>query len=549
MKTILRCLLLLIVPATVQAQITNSSYTSEVITVPAGGYTLNYAVFWTCNDFPVTSAPGRVELINNLGQMVGWTEGHVTQYGATAQTDLGTATVISSAMFIMSPNLMVADGAFAGSWQIQGIPPGTYTLRFWDFETQPGWVPAATVWTHTFFQGGFAAPPPLQYPLTTSATSGGSVSPGGLFAANAMVSVSATPGPAYDFAGWAGDAAGATNPIGIVMDRAKSVQAVFAPKRFPLTTSAAPGGSVTPGGLFNAGTLVSVSATPDPAYDFTGWTGDAGSATNPIGIMMDRAKSVQAVFAPKQFSLTTGATTGGTVSPGGLFNAGTLVSVAATPDPAYDFTGWTGDAAGMANPIGIVMDRAKSVQAMFAPKMFSLTTGAMPGGSVSPGGSYPYGTLVAVTASADPNYRFTGWSGDASGTAATVTVTLNRPLTVLANFTGKLAQTISFPPPAYQSAGTSFTLAATATSGLPVAFTVVSGPATWSTGLLTITGAGAVTVAATQSGDATYLAAPPVIRTFNATTIATLRFQIAPRTLLQERSLSQPGNYVIHTSP
>jgi hypothetical protein len=390
---------------------------------------------------------------------------------------------------------------------------------------------------------------PKRFPLTTSAAPGGSVTPGGLFNAGTLVSVSATPDPAYDFAGWAGDAAGAANPIGIMMDRAKSVQAVFAPKRFPLTTSAAPGGSVTPGGLFNAGTLVSVSATPDPAYDFTGWTGDAGSATNPIGIMMDRAKSVQAVFAPKQFSLTTGATTGGTVSPGGLFNAGTLVSVAATPDPAYDFTGWTGDAAGMANPIGIVMDRAKSVQAMFAPKMFSLTTGAMPGGSVSPGGSYPYGTLVAVTASADPNYRFTGWSGDASGTAATVTVTLNRPLTVLANFTGKLAQTISFPPPADQSAGTSFALAATATSGLPVAFTVVSGPATWSTGLLTITGAGAVTVAATQSGDATYLAAPPVIRTFNATTIATLRFQIAPRTLLQERSLSQPGNYVIHTSP
>lgn len=49
-----------------------------------------------------------------------------------------------------------------------------------------------------------------------------------------------------------------------------------------------------------------------------------------------------------------------------------------------------------------------------------------------------------------------------------------------------------------------FTLAATSTSGLTVAFEVISGPATISGNTLTLTGAGAVTVKATQAGNENY---------------------------------------------
>jgi parallel beta-helix repeat protein len=59
-----------------------------------------------------------------------------------------------------------------------------------------------------------------------------------------------------------------------------------------------------------------------------------------------------------------------------------------------------------------------------------------------------------------------------------------------------------------------FTLSATASSGLPVSFTIISGPATISGTTLTITGAGTVTVQATQSGDAVFNAAPPLQQSF-----------------------------------
>jgi len=59
-----------------------------------------------------------------------------------------------------------------------------------------------------------------------------------------------------------------------------------------------------------------------------------------------------------------------------------------------------------------------------------------------------------------------------------------------------------------------FALVAAASSGLPVAFEVVSGPATISGGELTVTGAGTVTVRASQRGNATYASAADVTQSF-----------------------------------
>jgi hypothetical protein len=59
-----------------------------------------------------------------------------------------------------------------------------------------------------------------------------------------------------------------------------------------------------------------------------------------------------------------------------------------------------------------------------------------------------------------------------------------------------------------------FTLAASASSALPVSFSVVSGPASLSGSILTLTGVGPVTVRATQAGDLTYLPAASIEQTF-----------------------------------
>jgi hypothetical protein len=80
----------------------------------------------------------------------------------------------------------------------------------------------------------------------------------------------------------------------------------------------------------------------------------------------------------------------------------------------------------------------------------------------------------------------------------------------------RLDQTITFNQPPDKTYGAApFTLSASSTSGLPVSFTVTSGPATVSGSTVTITGAGGVTVEADQSGNTSYNPAPAVSRTFN----------------------------------
>ncbi len=74
----------------------------------------------------------------------------------------------------------------------------------------------------------------------------------------------------------------------------------------------------------------------------------------------------------------------------------------------------------------------------------------------------------------------------------------------------KLAQTINFPAVGVSTYGQKRLLLATATSGLPVVYKLIAGPATVGGGMVTFTGVGTVTVQAGQSGNANYKPAPHV---------------------------------------
>jgi hypothetical protein len=84
----------------------------------------------------------------------------------------------------------------------------------------------------------------------------------------------------------------------------------------------------------------------------------------------------------------------------------------------------------------------------------------------------------------------------------------------------KANQTIAFPAISNKNAGDSpFTVNATASSGLPVTYSIVSGPATVNGNTITLTGGtGTVTVRACQTGNACFNAAPCVDRTFSVLT-------------------------------
>jgi uncharacterized repeat protein (TIGR02543 family) len=263
------------------------------------------------------------------------------------------------------------------------------------------------------------------------------------------------------------------------------------------------------------------------------FTAQAVDATGARSATISQTVTVSAP-PPEQHALTTSAESGGTVSAGGTYDAGTTVMVHAIPDAQHDFAGWTGDATGSNPTVSVLIDRPKTVRARFTRKHFTLSTSATVGGTVTPGGNYPFGSVVSLTARAGPDYRFLRWSGDASGTSLSTAVAITESKSVVAEFLMKTAQTITFPGPPDTSTDTAETvLTATASSGLPVTFVVLSGPALVANDRLTVTGRGAITVRAEQNGNAEFLAAPAVTRTFNAIGPAVVKYTAPTRTLLQ----------------
>ncbi|MCG8606422.1 Ig-like domain-containing protein, partial [bacterium] len=125
------------------------------------------------------------------------------------------------------------------------------------------------------------------------------------------------------------------------------------------------------GPVYDDGTQVTLTATPSPGWEFTGWSGDLSGAQNPISLTMDDHKVVTAIFTelpPPEYTLTLSTQGAGTVTvdpPGNVFVEGTIITLTATPDPGFTLSGWSGDADSPASPLSLTMDADKTIIANF----------------------------------------------------------------------------------------------------------------------------------------------------------------------------------------
>ncbi len=122
----------------------------------------------------------------------------------------------------------------------------------------------------------------------------------------------------------------------------------------------------------------------------------------------------------------------------GPYVSNTVVVLTASPATNWVFDHWTGDATGNQNPLSLTMNGPRTVQAVFvAIPFYALQTSVVGGGSISvnpPNGPYLSNSVVTLTATAAANWAFDHWTGDASGSANPLSVTMNGPRTVQAVF-------------------------------------------------------------------------------------------------------------------
>ena len=207
-------------------------------------------------------------------------------------------------------------------------------------------------------------------------------------------------------------------------------------------------------GFYDAGTLVTVIATPLTNYLFAGWTGDtAGNSNNPsLNLTMDQARTVVAHFVPNEEALTIVSAHGTGTPPVGTHtnNYGVLLTNAVSGvqtigGTQYVATGWTlaGGADTNAQQVGsgtnmmLTLTNNEVLTWLWATNYLLTTTSAGNGTvSGSTNGFYGSGSNVSVTAVPSLNYHFTGWTGDTTGStnALTLNLTMDQARTIVAHF-------------------------------------------------------------------------------------------------------------------
>jgi hypothetical protein len=198
------------------------------------------------------------------------------------------------------------------------------------------------------------------------------------------------------FTGWSGDCSG-TGSCVLTMSASHNVTATFSLIPYTVTTSRTGniGGSITssPAGIdcrtggtcsatFNYGTAVTLTATADAGYVFTGWGGATCTGTGACAFTVDTNKSVSATFVPlRTLTIAFGGSGSGTVtsiSHSGIscttgssadcsydYPNNTIVSLSAVADWKSVFGGWTNATPVNVSPVSVTMNAAKTVTAIF----------------------------------------------------------------------------------------------------------------------------------------------------------------------------------------
>lgn len=301
--------------------------------------------------------------------------------------------------------------------------------------------------------------------VTSQPIDGGFVAGGGPYDVGEPVRLTALANKNYSFVGWSGDIVGKENPYYFLMPSDNvNVVAHFLKegdpiqvKKLTITVNDESMGSTNPPiGEYSYSMFenVNVIAYSNDGYEFVNWTDNLGNiiSTSPnISFLIDSDRALQANFKPlpagkKTLTILVNNETYGTTTPMSgtySYDEGELVNITATPAQGCFFIGWSGDASGASHTLTVVMDRNKTITANFTqnptlPK-YSLTISvndAAKGYTNPISGKYLFtqGEKISITAYANAGYAFESWSGDISETSLTVSLTMNKDISITANF-------------------------------------------------------------------------------------------------------------------
>ena len=186
-------------------------------------------------------------------------------------------------------------------------------------------------------------------------SAGGTVSGAGSYAEGATVTLTATPNAGYRFIGWYRE----YFTHGIIKQTLMSTDTTYTYTasrddnyigkfiEIPYYTITAYAlldecGTVTGGGTYEGGTMVTVNATANPGWRFGWWNYNGNSVSTDASYTFKVTENAKLVanYVKVRHKVTVESTEGGTATGGGSYQEGKTAPLTATPNEGYRFVGW-----------------------------------------------------------------------------------------------------------------------------------------------------------------------------------------------------------------
>jgi uncharacterized repeat protein (TIGR02543 family) len=222
----------------------------------------------------------------------------------------------------------------------------------------------------------------------------------------------------------------------------------FTIDRWTIVASAGANGTITPSGTLQQadGTSRTFTIAASANYHIADVLVDGvsvGAVASYPFTAIHANHTIAASFAIDTRTITASAGAGGSITPSGTVtvNYGANQSFAIAADGGYHVSDVLVNGASVGAVTAYAFTGVTANQTIAASftqdAAFTITTAAVGGGSVakSPNlATYTAGQSVQLSASANPGFAFTGWSGDTTGVMTPITVTVTRSLSYTATF-------------------------------------------------------------------------------------------------------------------
>ena len=271
---------------------------------------------------------------------------------------------------------------------------------------------------------------PLQYVIEVASDpeEGGTVTGGGTYDYGSTAVLTATANPSYTFICWNDGIV--SNPRNVTVTGNAIYKALFhlnGTPQYTITVLANDPdlGSVSGSGTYPEGTTINIGATPNPGAYFMSW--DDGNTDNPRTVTVTQNMTFTAIFSEVQtftINVRPEYPLQGTTYGGGTYPAGTVISIGATPNPNFYFSGWQDG--NMDNPRSITVTGDAEYIAYFSQNPVQTYTVTVyyddTQGFIVGAGTYTAGTTASIAAIPADGFVFKKWNDDTTDNPKVVIV-------------------------------------------------------------------------------------------------------------------------------